>query len=501
MRFERSSGILIHITSLPSPYGIGDMGPEAYNFVDFLAAAGQRYWQLLPLSPTRNESGNSPYSSPSAFAGNVLLISPEGLLQAGFLSQEDLPHAGKFKNNKVNFPEVIQFKKEILDKAFVRWKSKNKSKEYIDFCEHNKDWLHDYALYMALRTACQNKSWDQWPEDLAQRQLKALKQAAEDLSDIIEKEKFLQYLFFKQWEKLRDYAHSQGIHMIGDVPFYVNFDSTDCWAHTEMFKLNEAFEPVSVSGVPPDFFSETGQLWGTPVYDWDVMQEDHYRWWFSRLRQNLALFDLVRLDHFRAFSAFWEIPAGEETAMNGQWATTPGHDFFHHLKGLFPSMPFIAEDLGTIDQAVHDLRDQFELPGMRVLQYAFGDDMRENPFVPHNHIPNSIVYTGTHDNATLRGWYKLISEKERTNLHLYLGKELSDSTVADSLHRLALQSVAGIAVIPMQDILNLDEQHIMNRPGTSFGNWEWRMLPGQTKNALANHLQELNEIYGRLIKK
>ena len=498
MNFERSSGILIHLSSLPSAHGIGDMGREAYKFVDFLATAGQRYWQLLPLSPTRHESGNSPYSSPSAFAGNVLVISPDELIREGYLSEKQIPHHPTFSESKVDFKNVIDYKVELLETAFKGWKKHKPQKAYYQFCKIHQHWLDDYAIYMALRAWHGNSSWATWPEDLRRRKPAALKEAADELADQVKKEKFLQFVFYQQWIRLRDYAHKKGIQLIGDVPFYVNYDSADCWSHPDLFKLDENLQPESVSGVPPDFFSETGQLWGTPVFDWAALQNEDYQWWVQRLRQNLNLFDIVRLDHFRAFSEFWEIPAGEKTAVNGKWTSTPGKDFLKHLQKVFPSMPFIAEDLGIIDKPVYELRDNFELPGMLVLQFAFGDDVGENIFAPHNHTPNSIVYTGTHDNNTLKGWYDDAPREVRRNLCRYLGRRVTQKTVAELLHRTALQSVARLAIIPIQDILGLGSEAIMNIPGTSEDNWDWRLKQGLLSEALARRLNHLNQVYGRI---
>ncbi|ELR73637.1 4-alpha-glucanotransferase (amylomaltase) [Fulvivirga imtechensis AK7] len=500
MIFSRSSGLLLHITSLPSPYGIGDMGSSAFDFADFLHLAGQKYWQLLPLTPTKTFYGNSPYSSPSAFAGNSLLISPEKLAEEGYLQKADLRHTARFKTDKVLFDKVVEFKTVILEKAFLNFlKKKHSGKGFSSFCQENKAWLDDYALFTSLKDRFDNKSWIDWPNDLRDRKPAALKKANQELKEQVEKEKFLQFIFFQQWQELKTYCHQQNIQLIGDIPFYVNHDSADCWANVEYFKLDEEKKPVVVSGVPPDYFSETGQLWGTPVYDWDLLKEKQFGWWIDRIKQNLLLFDVVRLDHFRAFSAFWEVPADEDTAINGKWTKCPGHDFFKKIREIFPSMPFIAEDLGDIDKAVFRLRDKFKLPGMKILLFAFGEGMGNNQYIPHHHPHNSLVYTGTHDNNTVVGWYRNMDKDDRKRLASYTGHQrITYKNVHKIMQRMALSSVADLAILPVQDVLGLGEEAIMNRPGTSTDNWSWRLNPELLTEALAGQLKELNDIYGRL---
>lgn len=498
MKFDRSSGILLHITSLPSPYGIGDLGPSAYEFVDFLYAAGQKYWQILPLNPTEYHLGNSPYSSPSAFAGNVLLISPELLVKEGYLKKSDLKNNCDFADDRVEFFEVIKYKKELLEKAWNHFKAKKSShKPFQSFCRKNKPWLEDYSLFVALKAYFKDAGWMNWPEEFRDRNKNALKKIKKELEEHIEKEKFLQFLFFSQWLNLVDYSHKRSIEFIGDIPFYVSYDSADCWANAEYFKFNEAKRPVSVSGVPPDYFSETGQLWGTPVYDWKALQKDNFSWWMKRVEQNMLLFDIVRFDHFRAFSAFWDVPARDDTAVNGQWKKTPGTAFFKAIKEVYPDLPFIAEDLGSLDEPVHKLRDRFTLPGMKVLLFAFGDDMPTNPYVPHNHVQHCIVYTGTHDNNTVKGWYQNTSKQEKKRLSEYFGRRVTVNNVAELFQQICLMSVADLVIIPMQDILGLGEEAIMNRPGTTLGNWLWRLAPGKLSTALALKLNTLNATYGR----
>ncbi len=497
MKFERSSGILLHITSLPSAFGIGDLGKGAYDFVDFLAAAGQRFWQVLPLNPTRLATGNSPYSSPSAFAGNTLLLNPPFLYEEGFLQKSDLENPPRFSAEKVDFKKVIPFKKELFDRAFSHFnKAPNERLNFEIFCTENGDWLDDFALYSAL-SDYYKKSWTDWPTELRHREKNALKKAAQKFEEPIRREKFLQFLFDRQWGNLKKYAHKKGVKIIGDLPYYVSGDSADGWAAARYFKLDKDRRPKFLSGVPPDMFSETGQLWGTPVYDWEALQRDDFSWWTARLRQNLKWVDAVRLDHFRAFSAYWEVSADHDTAENGRWVKTCGEAFFETMQKEFPDLPFIAEDLGEIDQPVYDLRDQFGLPGMNLLQYAFEGEWGEPQFLPHHHRRNSVTYTGTHDNTTTRGWYQNADKKARQNIQNYVGRKLTAATAPEALQRLALMSVSQLAILPLQDVLALGEEALMNRPGTGDGNWEWRVKKSQFSPDVAQRLLELNAAYHR----
>lgn len=497
MKIERSSGILLHVTSLPAPYGIGDMGSSAYDFVDFLKNSGQKYWQLLPLNPTQQAYGNSPYSSPSAFAGNLLLISPEALIKDNLLNKDDLK-GYTFDASHVQFDKVTKFKEEVLEKAFSRFsKKKILLTEYNEFCAKSASWLDDHALFVTLKAHFKGKGWTSWPEDIRDRKKQPLAKIRKELATGVEKEKFFQFLFFRQWQQLKDYCHQQEIKLIGDIPFYVNHDSADCWANTTYFKLDDEKMPVAVSGVPPDYFSETGQLWGTPVYDWKALEQNGFSWWLERLEQNLYLFDIVRLDHFRAFSAFWEVPAGDETAVNGKWKKCPGTKFFQAVKKLFPAMPFIAEDLGTLDQPVLTLRDRFKFPGMKVLLFGFGENMGENPYILHHHIPHCIVYTGTHDNNTVKGWFKSAGKDEKRHVKEYVGRSVNIKNIAEIMQRMALMSVAELVILPVQDVLGYGEEAIMNRPGTGSGNWTWRLLPGKLTKPVSEQLQILNIIYNR----
>ncbi|ARS35952.1 4-alpha-glucanotransferase [Pontibacter actiniarum] len=498
---ERSAGILLHITSLPSRFGIGDLGPEAYTFADQLQEAGQRYWQILPLNPTEIGYGNSPYSSHSAFAGNPLLISPEQLVQEGLLQQKDLRHSESFHDAKVDFEQVSAFKVKLLHKAYKNFSNELPDalwKDFASFQKEHKLWLQDYARFAAFKKHYKHKSWVQWPEEVKWRKKKAIEELAEQLQEQVEFEMFLQFLFYHQWQKLKVYCNQKGIVFFGDMPFYVSHDSADVWSHPDLFKLDEEGNPTAVSGVPPDYFSETGQLWGTPVFDWKKLQEQDFDWWLHRIAHNLKLFGLLRLDHFRAFSAYWEVPAGEETAVNGEWVKTPGAPLLKLVQERFKELPIVAEDLGEIDQPVRDLMHKFDLPGMRVLLFAFGEDLPHSIYAPHQHTQNSIVYTGTHDNNTVRGWYEHeASRDDKRRLRQYSNHYVNIDNVHGVLIWLSYISVAQLAVIPMQDVLGLGIGHIMNKPSTGSGNWEWRMQPHQFTPEHRAELKELSQRYGR----
>lgn len=497
---ERNCGILLHITSLPSSYGIGDLGPEAYKFADFMLQSGLTYWQILPLNPVEGESGYSPYSGLSAFAGNPMLISPELLLDEGYVSKKDLQHTIEFDESKVDFEQVIQFKKELLDKAFLDFDKdagQRQSGLFKKFCHQHQHWLDDFADYMAIKNYFGAQAWYNWPVDLRDREKQSLKEFRKKLKSSIKKEKFLQFVFFQQWETLKLYCNDRGLKFFGDIPFYVGYDSADVWAHPEIFKLKEDKSPQAVAGVPPDYFSETGQLWGMPVFDWKKLKKDKYAWWLDRLSHNLEMFDLIRLDHFRAFSAYWEVPAGEKTAINGSWKKGPGKRFFKKLSRKYPDMPIIAEDLGDIDQPVYDLMDRFGMPGMKVLLFAFGEGMPQNTYIPHHHTENAVVYTGTHDNNTGLGWFTEASAEEQKNLRQYLNRTLTEKNAANQLVRLAMSSVGKLCVIPMQDFLGLGKEAIMNVPSTANGNWLWRLEPGKTDARLAKKIKEMAIVYDR----
>ncbi len=500
MELKRRSGILLHITSLPSPFGIGDLGPEAYKFVDFLNNSGHQYWQLLPLNPTYETYSHSPYSSDSAFAGNPLLISPESLQRDGLVNLKELDDPAGIAQKKVNFTEVSKYKEELLQVAYDNYKKRKTLKsEFQSFTKEHSSWVDNYALYKALRKKFK-ESWVNWPKEFRDKNEKTVQSVKEELSEEIEKIKFIQFLFFRQWKALVKYGHSKHVQFIGDIPFYINHDSADCWANTEYFKLDKEKKPIKVSGVPPDYFSKTGQLWGTPVYNWKTLRHKNFDWWVERIRQNLLLFDLVRLDHFRAFSAYWEVPAEDDTAVNGKWVNTPGNEFFKIIVKKFPEMPLIAEDLGSLDEPVYRLLERFKFPGMKVLHFAFGEEKVENPYLPFNHQPNNIVYTGTHDNNTTRGWFKNENKEAKFHLKEYSGVKVTTRNVHQVLHRISLNSVAHLSITPLQDIIGIGEEGIMNIPGSTTGNWTWRVTSDQIPTERARELKELNRLFGRLPK-
>ncbi len=496
---RRGSGILLHITSLPSQFGIGDLGPAAYRFADFLSQTAQSFWQVLPLNPTDPVSGgNSPYSSFSAFAGNKLLISPELLYRDGLLEESDLEETPPFPSQRVDYPTILEYKNRIFNKAFARFKKAECDFEFDKFCDESKEWLDDYALFIALKNHYRGKVWSDWPESLRDKQEDPLNSVRERLTREIEKEKFLQFIFFKQWKELKNYCNQKGIQIIGDVPFYISYDSADVWTNPGLFKLDEQKKPTHVAGVPPDYFSETGQLWGNPVYRWDAMQASGYHWWIKRIEHNLKYFDFIRVDHFRGFAAYWEVPASETTAIHGRWVKSPGIDFFKTLLRRFPNLPIIAEDLGVITPDVRELIHEFEFPGMRLLMFAFNKNLPNHPYAPHNHIENCVVYTGTHDNNTARGWFEHdATEEEKYWLFKYLGRTISAEEIHWELVRLAMMSVANMVILPIQDVLGLGAEARMNRPSSTEGNWEWRLKDEQLNEQIIRQLREITELYGR----
>ncbi len=496
---KRGSGILLHITSLPSPYGIGDLGSGAYRFVDFLAESKQSFWQVLPLNPTCSVYGNSPYSSFSAFAGNPLLISPEILVEEGFLSKADIKPQ-RFSNKRVEYKSAGEYKNRILNTAYEKNRtSLTGAYEFKRFCSEHSYWLDDYCLFISLKRHFNGVEWSRWPKDLRDRRKDALEAWRERLNDIIIREAFLQFIFFKQWQAFKNYCEGRNIQIIGDVPIYVNYDSSDVWANTELFKLDKEKRPVAVAGVPPDYFSATGQLWGHPVYNWDVLNKRGYVWWIRRLEHNIKLFHMFRLDHFRGFIAYWEVRAKEETAINGRWVRAPAKEFFNALFKHFTHLPIIAEDLGIITPDVREVMNMFGFPGMKVLLFAFGKNLPENPYAPHNHVKNCVVYTGTHDNNTIRGWFRReLSSESRKRLSKYIGRKVSESTVHWELIKLAMMSVADMVIIPMQDFLGLGEWARMNLPARKDGNWQWRLEPRYLTPSLLKRISEIVMIYGRV---
>jgi 4-alpha-glucanotransferase len=495
---RRGSGILLHLTSLPSAFGIGDLGPWAYNFADFLAESGQSYWQILPLNPTDSMHGNSPYHSPSAFAFNPLLISPEVLIREGWLMQNDIEPLDEFAPGKTDYKSVTSLKNRFFDRAFERFKTKRKVEEYDLFCSANAFWLNDFSLFSALKSHFHGQAWTEWPNELRDRHPDALQSIQEILSEEIEKEAFLQFLCSRQWGYLKDYCNGKHIQIIGDVPIYVVHDSADVWVYPELFELDEEKRALRVAGVPPDYFSETGQLWGPPVYRWDILKQDGYHWWVQRIGHNLKLFDFLRIDHFRGFVGYWQVPAFEENAINGEWAKGPGENFFDVILSHYPNASIIAEDLGLITPDVHEVMNRYEFPGMKVLLFAFGQDLPVNPYAPHNHIENCVVYTGTHDNNTAKGWFEEeASSEERARLLSYIGRDVPEEEIHWELVRLAMMSVARMVIIPMQDLLGLDAKSRMNRPGKKDGNWQWRLMEKELTPSLTDKFSEMTNIYGR----
>jgi 4-alpha-glucanotransferase len=551
----RKSGLLLHITSLASKYGIGDFGPEAYRFADFLGRSKQRCWQVLPVNPpdirTNPPATYSPYDSLSAFAGNSSLISPELLYQQGLLMKSEIQNHPAFAETRVEYTKVISYKTKLLNAAYERFRNlivSNKTRviasgakqsqtletgrllrrpdksgllamtrdRYERFCFENRSWLEDYATFVALREHFWPKLWCDWPVELRERWEKPIKAVKMKLRDSIERQKFLQYIFFTQWFDLKRYCNRSGIEIIGDIPIYVSYSSADVWSRTEIFKLNRYRDPEFVSGVPPDLFSRTGQLWGNPVYNWLALKKTGYRWWLERIKHNLALFDRVRLDHFRGFFRYWRVPAGDKTAKNGKWMKGAGRDFFNVVFKRFPKSSIIAEDLGHITPDVKSFVKKSGLAGMRVIQFGFGSrhaGTATNPHLPHNHVRNSICYTGTHDNNTAVGWFKEANAEQKKRLFDYLsslslrgaqrrsnldfGHKPKAKDINWDFIRLAMNSPADLAIIPVQDILGLGSEARMNHPAASKGNWQWRLKPGLLTPQIAKKLATLTETFGR----
>ena len=488
----RSSGMLLHITSLPTPYGIGDLGPSAFSWVDRLYHSGQGWWQALPLGPTGY--GNSPYQSLSSFAGNGLLISPEALISDGLLNMSDC--ASQFPSDLVDYDSVIPFKEKLLEKAWTRFISGERSDlclAYEEFCATQETWLEDYALFRALKNKFDGFYYLEWPQDLIQRKPAALAKARRELAREIDRFRFEQFLLLRQADQLKEYAHAKGVTLIGDLPFFVSPDSSDVWANPEFFLLDEQRRPRFVAGVPPDYFSTVGQLWGNPVYNWDALRSTGYRWWVDRIRTLLAHVDVIRLDHFRGFAAAWHISAGAKTAQSGEWVTGPGSCFFQAIRRDLGRLPFIAEDLGIITSDVALLRDQFQVPGTRVLQFAF-DGHADNPYLPHNFVSNTVAYTGTHDNPPTREWYEQLPDSQKETLWSYINRRLVNSAeAAPALIELAWSSITALTIAPLQDVLALGVGTRMNVPGRVHGNWRWRFTEEKLSTTAFEWLCELTE--------
>jgi 4-alpha-glucanotransferase len=496
MTFQRSSGIILHPTSLPGPDGIGDLGPEAYRWVNFLSDAGCSLWQVLPLGPTGY--GDSPYQCFSAFAGNPFLVSPTLLLDDGLLTRDDLDDRPDFPDVGVDFGPVIQWKLIVLDRAYRRFKKSTSLKRkaaFEEFQTAQSGWLEDFALFMAIKESQGGISWNHWPLPLRHRDLAALNLFRAQFADNILRQKFRQFVFFNQWQALRKYANLKGISVIGDAPIFVAFDSADAWSHPELFFLDADGEATVVAGVPPDYFSPTGQLWGNPLYNWEIHRQANFSWWIERVQSTLELVDIIRLDHFRGFAGYWEVPAGSETAEFGRWVPGPGPALFEAIRSALGKLPIIAEDLGEITPDVIELRDSLSLPGMKILQFAFAADA-EDSFLPHNYTSNCVAYSGTHDNDTTLGWYNTAPEKERDFARRYFARSGED--ISWDMIRAVWGSVAVYSLAPMQDVLKLDSPARMNFPGRPTGNWSWRMPPGTNFDWLRSRLHDLNVLYNRL---
>ncbi|WP_017305440.1 4-alpha-glucanotransferase [Spirulina subsalsa] len=495
---NRVSGIVLHPTSLPGRFGIGDLGSEAYRFVDFLVDSGQQVWQVLPLGPTGY--GNSPYLCYSAWAGNPLLINLEWLESEGLLSSEDLENLPPFNPDQVDYDGAFQVKMPLLKKAsqnFLDQATPERLEDFEEFCTTQAYWLDDYALFMSLKDAHGGASWYDWEEELAQRDPKALALATAQLRNEIFYYKYMQAEFFRQWSSLKEYANDKGIQMFGDIPIYVAHDSVDVWAHPKIFCLDEETgQPELMAGVPPDYFSETGQLWGNPVYNWEALQATGFKWWIQRIKGMLNYVDLMRIDHFRGFESYWAVPGGEKTAINGEWVEAPGSEFFKLLREELGELPIIAEDLGVITPEVEALRDEFSFAGMKVLHFAF-DSGPGNPFLPFHHHPNCVVYTGTHDNNTTVGWYEARSHEEKERVLNYLGG-YPEEGIHWAMIRMALCSVGNCAIFPLQDALGLGGETRMNYPGAAEGNWTWRYRSEMLTQELRDRLRFLSDIYNRL---
>jgi len=495
MKLERKSGILLHPSSFPGKFGIGTIGYEAFEFVDFLSECGIKLWQICPLGPTG--FGDSPYQCFSAFAGNPLLIDLDDLVKKGFLLEKDLDAGTSFDDNNVDFGKVISYKYPLLKKAADRFFSKKNlspDSEYSIFCDKESFWLDDYSLFMALKNYYSGVSWSAWQKKYKIRDNDEINKFRDEHKGEISFQKFMQFIFNMQWNELKRYSNKKNVLIIGDMPLFVAFDSADSWAHPEYFYFNSSLEPQKVAGVPPDYFSSTGQLWGNPLYNWKKLKALKYEWWVNRLKMTFEMYDLVRLDHFRGFAEYWAIPFGEKTAVYGKWEKGPGHDFFETVIQSMGELPIIAEDLGYITPDVIRLRDDFGIPGMSVLQFAF-DSGPENHYLPHNFLSNTVVYTGNHDNNTIRGWHENLNQEIRSFLNDYI--DFHGEDINWSLIRLAWSSNAAYAVTTLQDLLGLGSEGRMNIPGTSSGNWRWRFKKGAIKGEIKAKLQHLNYLYGR----
>jgi 4-alpha-glucanotransferase len=500
---KRLSGVLLHPTSFPGPYGIGDLGPEAYSFVDFLISAGQSLWQVLPLGPTGY--GDSPYACYSAFAGNTLLVSPEQLIKEGLLDSAPTLNS---HHDKIDFGEAHKLKDQILRRAYegyTKTTSTNLRSTFETFAQDHAHWLEDYALFRALKDAHGGVAWNEWEPALVRRTPSAIERARDELREEVEAHMFYQFLFFRQWFALKTYANERGISIVGDLPIFVAQDSADVWTNPEQFKLDKDGKPIVVAGVPPDYFSSTGQLWGNPLYNWERMLADGFKWWIERVRATLTVVDIARVDHFRGFAACWEIPGGDKTAERGQWVEAPGQELFTAIRKTLGELPIIAEDLGVITPDVVALREGFGFPGMRILQFGFGSDSK-NIDLPHNYVPNVVAYTGTHDNDTTVGWFESVAGEGSTRTAEQIERERKFcmdylNTDGEEIHwdfiRGVLASVANTAIIPLQDLLGFGTEARMNLPNSTEGNWAWRYKSGALTDQIGARLKDLTQLYGR----
>lgn len=486
MNFERSSGVLLHITSLPGKYGIGDLGKEAYDLVDFLAKAKQKLWQILPTGPTGY--GDSPYQTFSAFAGNPLFIDMNNLAERKLVSLQDLSTDFQFNEKKVEYEKVRKFKEEKLKIAFNNFDITNT--KFTNFIAEESWWLDDFALFMSLKEHFNGKAWSKWNEEIKLHKKEAVDHYCKCLEKQINYHKFCQFIFFEQWAKLKKYTNKKGVKIIGDIPICISADSSDAWANSQLFQFDENNIPNKVAGVPPDYFSKTGQLWGNPLYNWKILEEQNFTWWINRFKAMQKQIDIMRLDHFRGFEAYWAVSAGENTAINGEWQKAPGEKFFEAVLGELGEIPIIAEDLGIITKEVENLRDKFEFPGMKILQFAFDSDM-ENNYLPHKYKKKCVVYTGTHDNETTLGWFKNSSTERKELIKTYLQKEEID--ICWDMLEIAWKSEADMAIAPMQDFLCLDNFARINTPGNPDGNWQWRVAKEQLSSELTQKIKNLTK--------
>ncbi len=500
--YPRCAGILLHITSLPSGFGIGDMGPEAYRFANFLKRSHQTIWQLLPVNSSSDAQGFSPYGSNGSFAGNVLLISPELLVNEGLLSDNDLSQL-KIKNNRqTDYQKAQKVKTALLDKAYINFKKQPSlwQKSFAAFCKKEDDWLRDFSLYVVLKKENESKSWSEWKDDYKYRNAKALQSFTKKNEHDIEKVKWQQWIFFKQWNELRKYCNGIGIALFGDLPFYVAYDSADVWSHQQLFNLDKNGNMLSEGGAPPDDFNAEGQRWGMPVYNWNAIKKQNYEWWLSRMKKAIGLCNLLRLDHFRGFSAFWDIKKNAESAKEGTWKKVNGNKLFSLLKKEIGQLPLVAEDLGSIDKLVLQMRDQFQIPGMIIQQVAFGEDMPQSRSIPHHHNKNSVVYTGNHDNNTTLGWFESLPIDFQKNISLYTNQAVTENNICEVMIRLVYASVAKLTVLPMQDILELGEDGRMNSVPNGGKSWSWRMPAKALTKNIEKKLRDLCLLYDRNVK-